>query len=235
MINEDDIVKNLDKINLRWLKWGVIINFAMLLVVIIQLFNVHIPVPSFDKKEYLIYNIEPEIYPTNLYSLNTNPIYYVEMQVNTREIIEYGDDLKFSITTNNKGKKNIESPEYKILICDPLERIRGVYPKINTPINTPEDLLTKKDDISSEDDDNKLNFVFKLPTEDQKVMGDWRIFIYLFDKNSNSLVSYNIYEFKVSENRPFRFEEFVLYGIVLPSMLIPINILADRLKKKRKE
>ncbi|AYK13964.1 MAG: hypothetical protein ACOX7X_07990 [Methanosarcina flavescens] len=234
MINEDDIAKNFDKINLKWLKWGVIINFAMLLTVIAQLFNVHIPVPSFDEKEYLIYNTEPEIYPTNLYLLNTDPIYYVEMEVNNKEIIEYGEDLKFSITINNKGKKNIENPEYRILICDPLERIRGVYPKINTPINAPEDLLTKKDDISSEDGDNKLNFVFKLPSEDQKLIGDWRIFIYLFDRNSNSLVSYNIYEFKVSENRPLGFEKFFIY--ILPGIVFILgNIIFDLLKKKREQ
>lgn len=235
MINKDDISKDIDKINLRWVKWGVIINFAMLLIVIIQLFNVHIPVPSFDKKEYLIYNVEPEIYPADLYLLNTNPIYYVEMQVNTGGIIKYGDDLKFSISTNNKGKKNIESPEYKILICDPLGRIRGVYPKINTPINTSTYLFTTKDDISSEEIDNKLNFVFKLPTEDQKVMGDWRIFVYLFDKKSNSLVSYNIQEFKVNESGS-KLENIILYAttsITIGAMLI--SMLEEWQNKRRKE
>jgi hypothetical protein len=88
--------------------------------------------------------------------------------------------------------------------------------------------LTKKDDISSEDGDNKLNFVFKLPSEDQKLIGDWRIFIYLFDRNSNSLVSYNIYEFKVSENRPLGFEKFFIY-------ILPGNIIFDLLKKKREQ
>jgi hypothetical protein len=233
MITKDDISKDLDKINLRWVKWGVIINFVMLLIVIIQLFNVHIPVPSFDKKEHLIYNVEPEIYPTDLYLLTTNPIYYVEMQVNTGGIIKYGDDLKFSISTNNKGKKNIESPEYKILICDPLGRIRGVYPKINAPINTSEDLLTTEDDISAEESSNKLNFVFKLPTEDQKVIGDWKILVYLFDKNSNSLISYNIQEFKVTESGS-NFETFFTYITILVGMSTVLISIVETWQKRKK-
>ena len=46
-----------EKIN--WVKWGVIANFIMLIVVIIGLFNISIPLPSFAKIEHTIYTLEP--------------------------------------------------------------------------------------------------------------------------------------------------------------------------------
>ncbi|MDD4532040.1 MAG: hypothetical protein PHW22_01200 [Bacilli bacterium] len=202
MIYKDYISKTLKNLKLNWEKWGTIINFLMLLMVIIQVFNIQIPMPSFEKKQYQIYNTDPEIFPSDLYLLNTNPSYYVEMKVNTIDEISYKDDVKFSIDIINKGKKNIENPGYRILICDSLGRIRGIYPKISTPIHSPDDLVLTRDEINLKESD-ELNFVFKLPSEDQKVTGDWRICTYLFDKNSNSLISYNIHYFKVTDRNYF--------------------------------
>ncbi|MCC4765087.1 hypothetical protein FXW07_00095 [Methanosarcina sp. DH1] len=205
MIGKDDISKSLDKINLKWVKLGVIINFVMLLIVIIQLFNVQIPMPSFEKKEYQIYNTDPKNYPLDLSLLNTSPVYYVVMEVKNPDA-DYGtmldlSYLRFSIDTANKGKNSVEDPEYRILICDPLGRIRGMYPKGITSINNFDDLLLTKDDISLKESEKELNFIFKMPPEDQKILGNWRIYIYLLDNNSNSLVSYNIQDIRVIENK----------------------------------
>ncbi len=201
----EKISEYLDKINLNWVKVGVIINFLMLLVALPSLFNIHINLPNFDKQEYQIYNTEPEIYPSDLHFLNTSPVYYTEVKLSDIRELKYGDNLKFSIESKNKGKNNIEKPEYRILICDPLGRIRGVYPSTSKPIHKFEDLLSMNDGIFLEQK-NKLNFVFEFPPEDQKVTGNWRVYAYLLDKSSNSLVSYNIQDFKVTENTSFLIE-----------------------------
>lgn len=44
-----------------WIKWGVIINFIMLIAVLISLFNISIPLPSFAKVEHTIYTLEEPI------------------------------------------------------------------------------------------------------------------------------------------------------------------------------
>ena len=191
-----------------WMKWGVIINFIMLIAVLIGLLNVSIPLPSFAKVEHtaVIYTLEEPISSEMLPALKISPVYYIELIVKPPQNVKYGDTLRFSTNTIDKGKKTVEKPEFRVFIVDSIGNIRGVYPPqiINLMQNNSTNLLLINDDFEKEESRNTINFNFTMPPEDQKVIGDWKIFVYLFDKGNGMLVSYNVCEFMVvtSEIKP---------------------------------
>ena len=123
----------------------------------------------------------------------------IELIVKPPLNVNYGDTLKFSINTIGKGKKSVEDPEFRVFIVDSVGNVRGVYPSqvFNLMQNNSTNLLLIDDNIEKEESKNAINFNFKMPPEDQKVIGDWKIFVYLFDKSSGMLVSYNVCEFMV--------------------------------------
>ena len=88
--------------------------------------------------------------------------------------------------------------------------------------------LLINDDIEKEECKNAINFNFKMPPEDQKVIGDWKIIVYLFDKGNRMLVSYSVCEFKVVSSK------IVLYGgFITIAASIAITIYLKKLKKLR--
>ena len=183
------------------MKWGVIINFIMLIAVLIGLLNVSIPLPSFAKVEHtaVIYTLEEPISSKMLPALKISPVYYIELIVKPPQNVKYGDTLRFSTNTIDKGKKTVEKPEFRVFIVDSIGNIRGVYPPqvINLMQNNSTNLLLINDDFEKEESRNTINFNFTMPPEDQKVIGDWKVFVYLFDKGNGMLVSYNVCEFMV--------------------------------------
>jgi len=221
-----------------WIKWGVIINFIMLIVVLFSLFNISIPLPSFAKVEHTICTLEEPISPEILPALKISPLYYIELIVKPPYDLNYGDTLKFSIKTSDKGKKPIEEPEFRIFLVDSIGNVRGVYPSqaVNLIKSNSTNLLLINDDIEKESK-STINFNFKMPSEDQKVMGDWKIFVYLFDKSNGALVAYNVCEFTVvSETEPT--EILIRVGLTLMLFalfaIIPISIifLSNRIIRK---
>ena len=230
MSNENEKKKKPKKSDLT--KWGVIINFIMLIVVIMTLFNITIPLPSFAKVEYTVYTLEEPISSEILPPLKTSPLYYAELIVNPPQKADYGDELKFSAKVIDKGKKYTEEPEFRIFIVDSIGAIRGVYPPqiVNLLKTNSTNLLVVNDDIGREETMKDVNFKFRMPQEDQKVIGDWRIFIYLFDKNSGESMSYAVYEFGVEEQSNI----FVLLrriGITAALMLVLVVISQLIMKK----
>jgi hypothetical protein len=219
-----------EKIN--WVKWGVIANFVILIVVIMGLFNISIPFPSFAKIEQTIYTLEEPISPEMLPALKTSPLHYIELIVKPPLNVNYGDTLKFSINIIDKGKKTVGEPEFRIFIVDSIGNVRGVYPSqvANLMKSNSTNLLLINDDIEKEESKNAINFNFKMPPEDQKVIGDWKIFVYLFDKGNRMLVSYSVCEFMVGRS------EIAWEG--LGSILVTITALTAALEflflKRRK-
>ncbi|MCK4736614.1 MAG: hypothetical protein KAT65_29440 [Methanophagales archaeon] len=183
-----------------WVKWGVVINFVMLIAILTTVFNISIPLPSFGKQEFAISTLERPMSPEILPALETSPLYYTELIVKTPGEVDYGDILKFSINIKDKGKKSVEEPEFRVFIVDSIGNVRGVYPPqvINWMQNNSISFLLIEDDIQKEEIDEGIIFNFKMPPEDQKVSGSWKIFVYLFDKSNESLVSYNVSEFMVT-------------------------------------
>lgn len=223
--------------NQKLLKWGVIINFIMLLAVIIGLLNINIPVPSFDKKEYEIFISDEQISSTLLPNLKTSPNYYIELKVDSLSEIDYSETLKFSINTIDKGKIPVKNPEFRIFMVDSVGNVRGLYPKqpINLIQNNSTNFLLTNDDFNIGDLNKKINFYFKMPPEDQKVIGNWKVFVYLFDKNTEMLVSYNVFEFKVRENKSdlyinliFGFLIFVMLFVMKDDIISDIKTIKKR-------
>ena len=225
-----------------WVKWGVIINFIMLIAVLLSLFNISIPLPSFAKVEHTICTLEEPISPEILPALKTSPLYYIELIVKPPYNLNYGDTSKFSIKTIDKGKKPVGEPEFRIFLVDPIGNVRGVYPSqaANLIKSNSTNLLLVNDDIE-EEGKSTINFNFKMPPEDQKVIGDWKIFVYLFDKSNGVLVAYNICEFTVvSETGPTGKLSLTI-GIIAIVMLITIEIIKiiekyrNKITRKRNE
>ena len=223
--------------NQKLLKWGVIINFIMLLAVIIGLLNINIPVPSFDKKEYEIFISDEQISSTLLPNLKTSPNYYIELKVDSSSEIDYSETLEFSINTIDKGKIPVKNPEFRIFMVDSVGNVRGLYPKqpINLIQNNSTNFLLTNDDFNIGDLNKKINFYFKMPPEDQKVIGNWKVFVYLFDKNTEMLVSYNVFEFKVRENKSdlyinliFGFLIFVMLFVMKDDIISDIKTIKKR-------
>lgn len=203
--------------NQNWLKWGVIINFIMLIAVLIGILNINITIPSFDKKEYEIFIIDEQISSTLLPHLRTSPNYYIELKVDSSSEIDYSETLEFSVNTIDKGKIPVKNPEFRIFIVDLVGNVRGLYPKhsINLMQNNFTNSLLINDDFEIDDTKKKINFYFKMPPEDQKAIGNWKVFVYLFDKNTEMLVSYNVFEFKVQEKKSTLFLQLYILSIIL--------------------
>ena len=150
-------------------------------------------------------------------ALKTSPLYYIELIVKPPLNVNYGDTLKFSINTIDKGKRTIGEPEFRIFIVDSIGNVRGVYPSqvVNLMKSNSTNLLLINDDIEKEESKNTVNFNFKMPPEDQKVIGDWKIFVCFFDKSNGMLVSYNVCEFMVGkrELEPATTSTMILTGL----------------------
>jgi len=211
----------------NFVKWGVIINFIMLIAVIMTLFNITIPLPSFAKVEHTVYTLEEPISSEILPLLKTSPLYYAELIVNLPQKADYGDDdFKFSAKVIDKGKKYIEDPEFRIFIVDSIGAIRGVYPPqiVNLLKANSTNLLVVNDDIGREETMKGVNFKFRMPPEDQKVIGDWKIFIYLLDKNSGESVSYAVYEFRVGKQERLSISMMSTL-LMIPMLLVIFSLM----------
>ena len=254
MSNENKKRKNDDLKNEKapkkpnWIKWGVIINSIMLIAVMMTIFNITIPLPSFAKVEHTVYTLEEPISSEILPALKASPLYYAELIVNPPQKAGYGDDLKFSAKVIEKGKKYIEEPEFRIFIVDSIGAIRGVYPLqiVNLLKTNSTNLLVINDDIGREETTKDVNFKFRMPPEDQKVIGDWKFFIYLFDKNSGESVSYAVYEFEVGKQEQSNIAILMFWAMMMTMMMMVFfsiyrkTILQHRLimkieKKEKKE
>lgn len=233
-----DVSKNKNNKKTNWIKWGVIINFIMLIAIIISMLNITIPLPSFEKVEYKMYTLEKPISSEILPHLKTSPLYYVELIVDglpqNLQSVNYDDDLKFSVKTVNKGKKPVKEPFLMIFIVDSIGNIRGAYPSqmINWLDNNSTNILPINDDIKGEENMRDINLKFKMPSKDQKVMGNWKVFVYLFDKNSEEFVSYAVYNFVVEDQNEMDNNRILLSLIASMMAAVAALMLWKNLKKK---
>ena len=85
-----------------------------------------------------------------------------------------------------------------------------------------------------------MNFIFELPPEDQKIIGDWRVYLFLFNEYNKKLVSYNVFEFNVKEKSDENYLTilliniiFVTSGVLLMELIFSKrrSILIENLKK----
>lgn len=218
---------------INWIKWGVIINFIMLIAIIISLSNITITLPSFEKIEHQLHTLEEPISSETLHPLKNSPQYYVELIIRHPSEIDYDGNLEFSVTLVDKGKKSVEEPEIRIFIVDSIGSIRGAYPsEICDLLNTNQtNLLVINDDIGIEEAIKGANFKFEMPPTDQKVIGYWKIFAYLFDKNSGEPVSYVIEEVKIREINPI--QRYFTILVFTTAIVLILDTLRLFLKRKR--
>lgn len=177
-----------------WTKWGTVLSAVMLILVAIQVLvalNIRLPMDFFYEDSYTMYTLTDPLPADILPELRVSPIYYIEVSVDIPGKANYNKDVKFIISTIDKGKNHIIEPKLKAFVVDSLGNIRGVYPNLlqnssgyNISVN------------------KKFNLVFKSPPADQKIIGAWKIYIYILDDNAQELASYAVYEFNyIDENK----------------------------------
>ena len=80
-----------------------------------------------------------------------------------------------------------------------------------------------------------MNFVFELPPEDQKIIGDWRAYIYLYNKNNEKLISYNVFEFSIREKSDQTDNLVIMLTNLLGVAVAALSIMAVLLRFKKNE
>lgn len=170
-----------------WVKWGVILNAVMLILVGIQVLDVRIPLPNFEDKSYDMYTLNPPLPIEIIPKFNVSPLYFVEIAATTPQNANYNDVTEFTIKTNDKGKNHIKDTRFLAFVVDSIGRVRGIYPDLakNTSGN---DMM-----------DEQFKLHFQPPPLDQKVIGEWKLYLYVFNNDSGELASYGIYEFSMTE------------------------------------
>lgn len=172
-------------------QWGVLIIAIMSLIVAFTGVNFqsiysYISETMFPKPDYIV---ESWTSPTQISShfresLSPSPEYYVVTSVNLKSDNPYqGDPMQFSISFENKGKKSVKQPKIQLRFADFLDRVWIVWNESVT-----DEILTEG-----------CSFEYRFPSLDQKVVGDWSVFILLYDDAENLLVSYVLKQFTVTD------------------------------------
>ncbi len=100
------------------------------------------------------------------------------------------------------------------------------------------ELFENEDNVEEEDIKKNISFSFDMPPEDQKVLGTWRIFAYLYD--NKDLASYIVYEFDVAEDKSMILLDMItimITSIAAGAMVIFMTnrILRRKIFKNKKE
>lgn len=186
------------KKNINWAKRAVIFSGVMIVINIILITDIRITIPWFRKAAYLGTLLEiPASF--QIKSRNVSPLYFVELIYKGNVSVKYKGKLKFSIKLKEKGKKPIQEPEFRIYLVDSIGDLRGSYPNYELIRDQMPEGLGKADDIERENLRKSINFSFVMPPEDQKVIGVWKIFVYLYDGSNNELTSYLVHDFNVTD------------------------------------
>lgn len=149
--------------------------------------------PNFQEESYSVYTLDNPLPTEILPQLNISPFYFVEITAVAPQYANYNQIIKFSIGSIDKGKNHVKNPGFEAFVVDPLGRVRGIYPDPAQNRSAANLIIGKR-----------FNLLFQPPPSDQKIIGTWKLFLYLFDKSNSALVSYGIYEFKIGEDGEFQ-------------------------------
>lgn len=143
----------------------------------------------FPKADYTLESVTtPTILSTDFReSLSVSPEYFVVTIVNLKSETPYqGEPMQLSISFDNKGKKSVEQPRILVFFVDYMYRVWSAW---NESVTS--DVLTRG-----------CSLEYRFPPLDQKIVGDWSIFVLLYDDAENTLVSYVLKQFTVTDIAP---------------------------------
>ena len=136
-----------------------------------------------------MYTLETPSPLESLPMLNVSSAYFIEITANTPTSADYNNIMEFAVNTIDRGKKHIRNPSFKAFVVDSLGNIRGIFP--DTSQNNSYNMLVNK----------KFKLLFQPSPSDQKVIGTWKLYIFLFDRDNGALASYSVYEFEVTDKK----------------------------------
>jgi hypothetical protein len=130
--------------------------------------------------------------------------------------------LQFSVSFENKGKKNVEQPRILIYAIDFAHRIWGIWNKSDA-----DQIVTKG-----------CSLEYHFPSEDQKTIGAWAFWVLLYDDSNGQLLSYATTQFATTDVAPVPWYQNPSYVFVtiLYSVLgvVIVYMRFFRNKKRRK-
>jgi hypothetical protein len=182
--------------NINWTGWVnsnaimVVLTFIIVImtaIMVLPVLDIR-PADYFHENSYEIFTLVDPLSPELLPNLQVSPIYYVEVSADVPKTTEYNKDARFTITTIDKGKNHIFRPKLRAFVVDSVGNIRGILPYSDQNISGINISFNKK-----------LNLIFHDPPLDQKIIGTWKLYIYIYDYNMRDLASYGIYEFTLTE------------------------------------
>jgi hypothetical protein len=154
----------------------------------------------FPKSDYIIISyLEPKYDLSFLTNLKISPYYYIVPNILLKSNTPYiGNPLQFSVSFENRGKVNVDKPRIEVRITDYLYRTWG-----QLSINTTKESVQKQ-----------INIEYQFPTQDQKILGAWSIYLTLYDNSNNQLISYEAVSFMTTDSPPTNPYVIILIGII---------------------
>lgn len=176
------------------IQWAAVIIATLSLLVAFMGINFqgissYISETMFPKADYTLESVTtPTILSTDFReSLSVSPEYFVVTIVNLKSETPYqGEPMQLSISFDDKGKKSVEQPRILVFFADYMYRVWSAW---NESVTS--DVLTRG-----------CNLEYHFPPLDQKITGDWSIFVLLYDDAENTLVSYALRQLPVTDIAP---------------------------------
>lgn len=204
-----------EKFRKRLVSWTPVIALLSLIVTIAAMFY---PSISLSISSYFIskadYSIDSVTIPTILsndfrQSLSVSTEYIVVTSVNLKSNTPYqGDPLQLSISYENEGKKSVKQPRVSVYFVDFMFRVWNVWNESLT-----NDKLTEG-----------FSLEYHFPPLDEKIVGNWIVFVLLYDDVESVLVSYVLKTFAVTDVAPQPWwQPFLLLGLLLLAAIVLIK------------
>lgn len=154
----------------------------------------------------------------------TSDAYYVVSDISIQplnfidtllEEIVYESDIKIILNFKDRGKKEVKNPMLEIIVLDPFLRMRANWTR----------------NLNEQEYNKKIILKYGFPSLDSKVMGYWRVDLFLYDDiEERTLVSYSSQDFRVKG----RSTDMYILIIVLIVTLIAASIFTYRELKELK-
>ena len=207
MTDEEGNEKGLLKYTKYIMLFTVIIVFLNV-ALIIQQSGFRFPYPSGN-----IIHISP-VYGSTEYEIPSLEIpteYFVVTYLSIPQTTSYEESMEIGIELENRGKMDIQNVFIQLLVVDPLGIIRGSLSKDASEMT--EIQFSKLEKRPWYNPFREETYIFKMPSADQKVYGEWRIHC-LVRNLEGELISYAICPAEVTYQGRNSFIPSLAIGII---------------------
>jgi len=205
----------LEKFKKRLVSWTPVIALLSLIVTIAAMVypSISLSISSyfFPEADYSINSVTTPTILSNDFrqSLSVSTEYIVVTSVNLKSNTPYqGDPLQLSISYENEGKKSVKQPRVSVYFVDFMFRVWNVWNESLT-----NDKLTEG-----------FSLEYHFPPLDEKIVGNWIVFVLLYDDVESVLVSYVLKTFTVTDVAPQPWQPYLTLSVLLLALVVIIKL-----------